>query len=88
MNPINFKEATKVLRKPANMTDEECGPLPIYTDGINCVSCWKMSFKERLAALLFGKVWLIIISGQTQPPVSLRCKRTVFVKGENDEPND
>ena len=56
MNPINFKEATKVLRKPKNMTDEECGPLPVYTDGINCVSCWKMSFKERLAALLFGKV--------------------------------
>ena len=88
MNPINFKEATKILRKPENMTDEECGPLPIYTDGINCVSCWKMSFTERLVALLFGKVWLIIISGQTQPPVSLRCERTVFVKGENNEPND
>ena len=38
MNPINFKEATKILRKPENMTDEECGTLPIYTDGIKCES--------------------------------------------------
>ena len=81
MNPINFKEVTKVLRKPENMTDEECGSLPVYTDGIHCVSCWKMSLKERLAAVLFGKVWLIVISGQTQPPVSLSCQKTVFEKG-------
>lgn len=82
MNPINFKEATVVLRKPENMTDEECGSLPVYTDGIHCVSCWKMSLKERIAALLFGKVWLIIMSGHTQPPVLLSCEKTVFVEGD------
>ena len=80
MNPINFKEATNVLKKPENMTDEECGSLPVYTDGTCCVSCWKMSLKERLAALLFGRVWLIILSGKTQPPVQVRCEKTVFVE--------
>jgi hypothetical protein len=30
-----------------------------------------MSFRERLSALLFGRVWLFVLSGKTQPPVSL-----------------
>lgn len=85
MIPTDFKEATKVLTKPASMTDEECGSLSVYSDGLRCVSCWKMSFKERISALVFGKVWLIVISGQTQPPVSLSCERTVFVKGGKEE---
>ena len=83
MIPINFKEATKVLRKPDSMTDEECGSLAVFSDGVQCVSCWKMTFKERLMALLFGKVWLIVLSGYTQPPVSVRCEKTVFVKEKN-----
>lgn len=70
MKPTHFDEANKTLLKPPGMTDEECGSLPVYNDGEQCISCWRMSLRERLAALLFGQVWLYVLSGETQPPVA------------------
>ena len=78
MKPIKFKQANKNLLKPDSMTDEECSSLWVFTDGGQCVSCWKLSWKQRLAALFFGKVWLGVLSGSTQPPVWLDCTKTVF----------
>lgn len=80
MEPIKFKQANKKLSKPENMTDEECKSLWVYTDGQQCVSCWKLSFIQRVKALLFGKVWLSVLSGATQPPVWLDCEKTVFIE--------
>ncbi len=80
MAPIKFKEANKDLIKPENMRADECGSLPVYTDGRECVSCWKLTWKERLSALLFGRVWLCVLSGHTQPPVWLACTKTIFKK--------
>ncbi len=71
MKPVNFPERNMTLHKPENMTDEECQPLEIYTDGKKCISKWKLSFKERIQVLFKGHVWLWIFSGHTQPPVSL-----------------
>ena len=83
MKPIKFNEANKELLKPDNMTDEECSSLWVYTDGNQCISCWKMSFKQKIKALLFGKVWFCVLSGQTQPPVWVDCDRTVFLRKKN-----
>ena len=80
MKPIKFEEANKNLLKPNSMTDEECSSLWVYTNGYECISCWKLTLKQRLSALIFGKVWLSVLSGQTQPPVWLDCTKTVFVK--------
>lgn len=82
MKPIKFAEANKNLLKPQNMTDEECSSLWVFTDGEQCISCWKMSFKQRLSALIHGKVWLSVLSGQTQPPVWVDCAKTVFEQKE------
>ena len=81
MYPIKFKEANRVLLRPSNMTDDECKPLWVYTDRKECVSCWKLTWMDRIKALLFGKVWLIVLSGDTQPPVALMCEDSAFVKG-------
>lgn len=75
MKPINFKEATKVLQRPSTMTDAECASLHVWSDGNQCVSCWKPSFGERVRILFGGKVYLGVKGGGTQPPV--------FVTGEN-----
>lgn len=80
MKPTTFKEATKTLQKPEQMTDDKCGPLKVYNDGKQCISCWKPSFKERLSILFFGKIWLSVLSGDTQPPVWLDGSKTVFVR--------
>lgn len=69
MKPIKFKEATKVLQRPATMTDAECASLHVWSDGKQCISCWKPSFAERVRILFGGKVYLGVMSGSTQPPV-------------------
>lgn len=80
MKPIEFKEANKVLNKPESMTDEECRNLSVYTNGKQCVSCWKVPFWKRVKMLFHGKVWLGVLSGQTQPPVWVDVDNTVFTK--------
>jgi len=81
MKPIKFREFNKELQKPVGVADGECGALPIYGDGMKCISCWQPSFRERLSILLFGRVWLWVFSGETQPPVALEGTRSVFMYG-------
>ncbi len=84
MKPIKFPEANKTLGKPQGMTDDECGPLPVFSDGKVCISCWKMGWRERLAALFFGRAWLYVYFGSTQPPVALEAIKTVFMEKKNE----
>jgi len=85
MEPKEFKYANKNLLKPQDMTDEECGSLPVYTDGEVCISLWKMTLRERFSALFFGRVWVFIHSGYTQPPISLMTMREIFSETKNDQ---
>lgn len=78
MKPIKFIQANKVLQKPATM--EDCEPLPVYSNGDYCLSLWRMSWRERFSALFFGRVWLFVLSGQTQPPVDVQVVKDVFVE--------
>lgn len=80
MNPINFKESNKVLSRPSGTKESECGNLNVWTDGKQCISCWKPTLRQRISILLFGKVWLSVLSGKTQPPVWIDGTRTVFEK--------
>jgi len=78
MKPIEFEYANRLLDPSGHMYSEnvtEIVPLPVWTDGEQCVSCWKMSLTDRLSALLFGRVWLAVLSGETQPPVSIQASR-------------
>ena len=77
MKPIDFKQSTKVLQRSADMTDDECSSLHVWSDGTQCVSCWKPSLSERISLVFGGKVWLGVASGSTQPPVFL-SGRNVF----------
>jgi hypothetical protein len=52
--------------------------LHVWSDGEQCVSCWKMSWRERLSAFLFGCVWLSCLSGRSQVPVALWASRNGF----------
>lgn len=78
MKPIDFPQSTKQLKRPACMTDEECGSLPVWTDGQQCVSCWKPSIRERFRILFGRPVWFGIMSGRTQPPVFIDASQNVF----------
>ena len=78
MDPIPFPEQTKVLAPPREAMDPECIPLPVWTDGAQCVSCWRLTWRERFSALFFGRAWLSVYFGSSQPPVWVQAKRTVF----------
>lgn len=81
MKASNFSQANQVLQKPSNMTDEECGPLPVFTDKKFCISKWKMNWIERLHCLFKGYVWVFVQSGSTQPPIKVMAYKSAF---END----
>lgn len=79
MIPCNFKQSNQILTRPLNMTDKECTALNVYSDGEECVSCWKMSISERIITFFTGKVWVGVFSGKTQPPIRL-SGHSLFLK--------
>ena len=59
MKPIEFKEQNIVFAR------DQPGykPLPAFKDPSGeVISCWKLSFKERLRVLFKGEIWLCLSS--------------------------
>ncbi len=84
MKPIDFEDQNKVLQPSGQeYSDNVTGvdPLPIWTDGERCVSCWQMSWRERFLALFSGKLWLAVLSGTSQPPVSMKVGWHYLIEG-------
>ncbi len=80
MRPTDFPEANRTLAAPAHMPD--CQELRIQADGNQTLSAWQMSWRERLSALVFGRVWLCVLGNVgTQPPVWLTAERDCHVSG-------
>lgn len=71
MEPIEFIGANITL------VAEGCGDLPAQKDDEQFLTCWKMTLRERIAAVFFGRVWLCV-QGGVHPPVWLKCKRDVY----------
>ena len=56
MKPIEFKEHNKIYAKD----QEQYLPLPVYKDDSdegNVISCWKLTWWERIKILFTGKMW-------------------------------
>ena len=86
MKPIPFKEKNKTLLPSGEQYSENVegvDPLHIWTDGEQCVSCWQMTWRERVAALWHGRVWIAVLSGGTQPPIYAESSRTYFRRTED-----
>lgn len=61
MQPVEFKHQNIVFAKD----QPEYQPLPalrIDSPQGEVISCWRMSFKERLKVLFYGRVWLSLMS--------------------------
>ena len=68
MKPIDFPESNKVWAED----QPEYMPLPAYTDDEVTVSCWRLSWKERIVALFRGRFWLRQLNfGQALQPQSV-----------------
>ncbi len=78
-NQSGFHQAHKTIPAP--------GPrwLPVLDDGKQIVSCWRLTLRERLSALIFGRVWVgLHVKVDQHPPIWVDCKRTVFSKAEEE----
>jgi hypothetical protein len=62
MKPIEFIEQNKTLGKPESMTDEECGSLPVFSDGNQCISCWQLTDEEIEKIKETKCIWLGVMS--------------------------
>lgn len=93
MNPVDFDGTNAELIVPEGAEQvvndlayvEEILPLKVWTDDNSVVSCWKMTWRERLSALLFGRVWLSMLGGRT-PPVYIQASREFFEDAEHERP--
>ena len=74
MKPVNFILANSTVGKPESGKDL-VQALPIFNDGERSLSCWRMSWRERLSALVFGQAWLWVKAGKTMPPMSAEICR-------------
>jgi hypothetical protein len=76
MKAENFTQANRLLEAPSNWDSDkrgECQPLPIYHGGGLMVSCWSLSWLERLRVLFSGRLWLTIV-GDVHPAVALSAE--------------
>jgi hypothetical protein len=61
MKPTTFPEANIVFAKD----QPEYQPLPAFKEDSpkgEVITCWKLSFRERLTLLFSGKLWLAMLS--------------------------
>lgn len=61
MKPIDFKQANKIYAKD----QPQYLPLPVYEDseqGGRVFHCWKLSWKERIAILFTGTLWINVLN--------------------------
>lgn len=58
MKPIKFKEMNGIAAKD----QPEYMPLPIHRNSQYVISCWKLSFWERVKILFHGIVWLSLMT--------------------------
>lgn len=54
MKPIEFAEHNRVWAKD----QPEYLPLPAYTDEVQTITCWSLTWRERFALLFRGRLWL------------------------------
>ncbi|GAG52146.1 unnamed protein product [marine sediment metagenome] len=71
MKPIEFPEQTMVWAED----QEPYLPLPAYTDARQTISCWQLTWRERLRVLFSGRLWLRLCNfGKPLQPQSLQTE--------------
>lgn len=77
MKSTAFSEANLTQPAPAGRPDVK--PMLVHVHEGTITSCWRMSWRERVSALLFGTVWVRVMDpGGYQPPLALDARKTIF----------
>lgn len=77
MRPKAFPESNLTLTAPPDAP--EVTDLHVWTDGSTVISKWQLTWRERLQILLYGSLWIRLMTGaMTQPPICLETDKTIF----------
>lgn len=74
ITPTKFDQQTGTLGRPPSMTEEECASLPVFRDEAQYLSCWRVSWRDRLKILFGAPLWLWVFSGGGHPPVAIETE--------------
>ncbi|MCR4283050.1 MAG: hypothetical protein NUV72_08505, partial [Bauldia sp.] len=69
MKPIVFQQANAKLTGTDGVA-----VLPVFRNGREIISCWRPSWRERIALLWTGRVYLRVLAGVTHGPVSIEAR--------------
>lgn len=73
MKPISFKEQNGVYAKD----QPEYLPLPVHkTEEGLVISCWKLTWKERMLVFLTGRLWWGVLT--FNEPLQPQCPFTLY----------
>lgn len=82
LTAVDFPEANCDLQPLFHA--KNCEGIRVCSDGVSCISCWKMSFRQRMNALIYGTIWLSIKSGYSMPGTWISCEKSCFRKDESE----
>ncbi len=71
MIPIGFRNANKILNRPADMTAVECTSIEVYADEHVVISKWQFTEEELEEIKANGGKVFLGVRGSTMPPVFL-----------------
>lgn len=81
MRPVQFPEANgRLSGGPAEAygTADDVVDLPVCRTGNQfgdqIISCWRLTWRDRLRVLVSGKVWLRVLARSTHAPVAVDAK--------------
>lgn len=86
MEPIKFPEANITFAE----NQPEYKPLPAFkanTPYGEVVTCWNLTFRERLRILFFGKLWLCLMTfNKPLTPVFIATKKSEILVKNDTQP--
>lgn len=67
--PVRWNGVNKIFHAPDDTTREQVQDLPVFTNGVVCVSKWKLSEEAIKEIIDTGCIFLSIYMRGQQPPV-------------------
>jgi hypothetical protein len=67
--PVKWDGANRLLVAPKNYTKEQIKELPVFSNGVVCVSKWRLSEEALKEVIETGCIFVEVLSGETQPPI-------------------
>lgn len=88
MTPIQFSQANGGLESNNGMSINVATPICIDVEQHHIFMCFKMTWRERFAALFFGRVWAELFYQNEVNPIALTARRTIFATKPEESNND